>query len=76
MRTPTECDICDDYQLVRDPATGMLETCICRAAAERCRVHGRTLRNGRCGSCSSEAQLAEEIVSNHSPAGHPLVGAR
>lgn len=72
------CSTCDGYQLVDLDGDGIIDAPCpdCRANVERCRVHGRTLHDGRCGSCSSEAALAVEVIEARvKPVGHPLVGA-
>lgn len=69
------CSTCDGYQLVDLDGDGVIDSACpdCRAAVVRCPVHGRTIRDGKCSSCRSEAALAEEIVVCKGL--HPLAGA-
>lgn len=74
----TGCDTCAGYELIDSAGDGIYDAPCpdCNLNVDRCKVHGRKLRDGRCPMCGREAALAEDlIVCRSRPAGHPLIGA-
>lgn len=58
------CSTCDGYQLIDADNDGVIDAPCpdCRAAVQRCLIHGRTMVNGRCTTCVGQARRATEIL--------------